>query len=468
MTVRTRFAPSPTGYLHIGGARTALFNRLFAKHNKGNFVLRIEDTDVARSTPESINAILDGMKWLNLDWDEGPFFQSKRFAIYREHTQRLLGKGLAYRCWCTPDELAERRKKALAEGRPPGYDRRCRDRPDTPEGPFAVRFKVPPGVTTFDDLVKGSITFDHTEIEDFVILRSDGTPTYNLCVVVDDSTMEISHVIRGDDHIANTPKQILLARTLGYPVPAFAHLPMILGSDRTRLSKRHGATSVMAYRDMGYLSHALVNYLARPGWSYGDQEIFTPDELVEKFSLEAVGKSSGIFNPEKLLWLNHHYIKESAPEGLIEPLLPILESMGIKAEGDPRLPAIIKTLQERARTLEEMAKAGLFYFKVEIEYDKKAAEKFLTSDKVEVLETLVEKLSGLEPFTEQNVEEAFNAILDEKGLKLGPVAQPVRVALTGGTVSPGIFETVSALGNAKTVERLKKAISYIKTAATVT
>jgi glutamyl-tRNA synthetase len=331
-----------------------------------------------------------------------------------------------------------------------------------------VRFKVPPGVTTFDDLVKGSITFDHAEIEDFVILRSDGTPTYNLCVLVDDSTMEISHVIRGDDHIANTPKQILLAAALGYPVPAYAHLPMILGPDRTRLSKRHSATSVMAYRDMGYLSHALVNYLARLGWAYGDQEIFTPDELVEKFSLEAVGKSSGIFNPDKLIWLNHHYIKESAPEALIEPLVPILESMGIKAGGDPRLPAIIKTLQERARTLEEMVKAGLFYFKVEIEYDKKAAGKFLTSDKVEVLETLVEKLSGLEPFSEENVEEAFKAILDEKGLKLGPVAQPVRVALTGGTVSPGIFETVSALGNAKTVERLKKAISYIKTAATVT
>jgi glutamyl-tRNA synthetase len=462
MTIRTRFAPSPTGYLHIGGARTALFNWLFARHNRGKFVLRVEDTDVARSTPESIAAIIDGMKWLGLEWDEGPSFQSKRFDVYREHTQRLLKKGAAYRCWCTPEELGERRKAALAEGRTPMYDGRCRERGEAPEGPYAIRFKVPPGVTPFHDIVKGDISFDHKEIEDFVILRSDGTPTYNLCVVVDDATMEINYVIRGDDHITNTPKQILLYEALGYPAPGFAHLPMILGPDRTRLSKRHGATSVMAYRDMGYLPHALVNYLARLGWSYGDQEIFSLDELIEKFSLEAVGKSSGIFNPEKLLWLNQHYIKESAPDGLIEPLLPFFESMGVKAAGDKRLPAIIKTLEERARTLEEMARAGLFYFREEVEYDKKAAKKFLTTDKVEILETLIEKLSTLEPFTEGKVEEVFNAILDKKGLKLGSVAQPVRVALTGGTVSPGIFETIEALGRVKTVQRLKKAASYIK------
>lgn len=465
MTVRTRFAPSPTGHLHIGGARTALFNWLFARHNKGAFVLRVEDTDVARSTPESIAAIVDGMKWLELDWDEGPFFQSKRFEIYREDAEKLLNEGRAYRCWCTPEELAERRKKALAEGSPPGYDGRCRDRTDTPQGPHAVRFRVPPGSTTFNDLVKGTITFNHAELEDFVLLRSDGTPTYNLCVVVDDSTMEISHVIRGDDHIANTPKQMLLAGALGYTLPAFAHLPMILGSDRTRLSKRHGATSVMAYKEMGYLPHALVNYLARLGWSHGDQEIFSLDELIEKFTLEVVGKSSGVFNPEKLLWLNQHYIKEAAPEELAGPLVTILETMGVKAAGDPRLPAIIKTLQERAGTLEEMAKAGLFYFKEEIGYDKKAAAKFLTAERAEIFETIAAKLALLEPFTEEKVEEVFKAIVEEKGVKLGKVAQPVRVALTGGSVSPGIFETIAALGPDRTVDRLKDAISYIKSAA---
>jgi glutamyl-tRNA synthetase len=467
MTVRTRFAPSPTGYLHIGGARTALFNWLFARHHGGKFVLRIEDTDVARSTRESIAAILDGMKWLGLDWDEGPFFQSQRLEIYRDHADRLLKKGLSYRCWCTPEELEARRKAALAGGRPPGYDGRCRERTDEPEGPYAVRFKVHPGTIPFHDLVKGPISFDLKEIEDFVILRSDGTPTYNLSVVADDSTMEINYVIRGDDHVANTPKQILLYEALGYPVPRFAHLPMILGSDRTRLSKRHGATSVMAYREMGYLPHALVNYLARLGWSHGDQEIFSLSELIEKFSLEAVGKSSGVFNPEKLLWLNHHYIKESSPDALIEPLLPFVESMGIKAAGDVRLPAIINTLKERAKTLKEMAEAGLFYFKEDVEYDEKAAKKFLTPDRAGIFETLVEKLSTLEPFTEGKVEEVFNAILEEKGLKLGKVAQPVRVALTGTTVSPGIFETIAALGKTKTVQRLKKAASYINETSTL-
>src|SRR3990172_2190457 len=265
MTVRTRFAPSPTGYLHIGGARTALFNYLFARRNRGEFILRIEDTDAARSTGESTDAILEGMKWLGLDWDEGPYYQSRRFTIYREHAEKLLEKGLAYRCFCTPEELEERRKRALEQGHPPKYDGRCKTRNAQPGKPSAVRFSVPPGKTFFKDMVKGDISFDHSEIEDLVILRSDSTPTYNLCVVVDDATMGISHVIRGDDHINNTPKQILLYEALGYTVPAFAHLPMILGPDRSRLSKRHGATSVLAYKEMGYLPHALVNYLARLG-----------------------------------------------------------------------------------------------------------------------------------------------------------------------------------------------------------
>ncbi|MBI3753786.1 MAG: glutamate--tRNA ligase, partial [Deltaproteobacteria bacterium] len=389
MEVRTRFAPSPTGYLHIGGARTALFNWLFARHHKGKFILRIEDTDVARSTEESTQAILDGMQWLGLNWDEGPYFQSKRFELYREHAYKFLEMGKAYKCYCAPEELEQRRKDALAQGRPPKYDGRCRDieskgqrvTESKPQNkPFAIRFKVPPGTTLVKDIIKGNIAFDHNEIEDLIILRSDGTPTYNLCVVVDDATMEITHVIRGDDHLNNTPKQIMLYEAFDYPIPKFAHLPMILGSDKTRLSKRHGATSVISYKEMGYLPHALVNYLARLGWSCGDQEVFTIEELTEKFSLENVGKSSGVFNPEKLLWLNHHYIKESGPDELAKLLLPFLEAKGYDVGANlvfaPKgrlqespLPAIVKNLQERSKTLVEMADAAEFYFKEDIVYE---------------------------------------------------------------------------------------------------
>ena len=465
MTVKTRFAPSPTGYLHIGGARTALFNWLFARHNKGQFVLRIEDSDVARSTEESAQAILEGMSWLGLDWDEGPFFQSRRFDIYRAHAERLLDEGvLAYRCYCTPEELKERREAAMKEGRPPMYDGRCRQRSDAPALPYAVRFKVPPGATSFKDLVKGGVSFDNSQIEDLVILRSDGTPTYNFCVVVDDATMNITHVIRGDDHINNTPKQMLLYRALGYEVPEFAHLPMILGSDRTRLSKRHGATSVTAYREMGYLPHALVNYLARLGWSFGDQEIFSPEELIEKFTLENVGKSSGVFNPEKLLWLNQHYIKSSPSGELREEFLSRLKALGVDASADPRLDAIIKTLLERSKTLAEMAESALFYFVEQVAFDEKSARKFLTPEAAPLFAELAEGLKALDAFTEEGIEGAFNDILDRKGLKLGKLAQPVRVALTGGTVSPGIFEMIAALGRERSVKRLEGAVEFIEAA----
>ncbi|MBI5560314.1 MAG: glutamate--tRNA ligase [Deltaproteobacteria bacterium] len=459
MTVRTRFAPSPTGYLHIGGARTALFNYLFARHNRGQFVLRIEDTDAARSTGESLNAILEGMLWLDLKWDEGPYYQSKRLGLYREAAAQLLEKNLAYRCWCAPEELEERRKLALKENRPPRYDGRCRTRPAQPAQPFAVRFRVPPGKTFFNDMIKGGISFEHAELEDLVLLRSDSTPTYNLCVVVDDAAMRITHVIRGDDHIANTPKQILLYEALGGTVPSFAHLPMILGSDKTRLSKRHGATSVMAYKEMGYLPHALVNYLARLGWSSGDEEIFGMNELIEKFSLENVGKSSGVFNPEKLLWLNHHYIK-TTPAGELKPLLlQHLKTLGVDAARDERCEAIISTLRERAKTLKEMAEASLFYFREKISYEEKAAKKFLTHEILEPLKLLSKKLKKVEPFSEDNVKKAFDEVLEETGLKLGELAQPVRVALTGGTVSPGIFEMIAALGKEKTIERIEESLT---------
>ena len=463
MTVRTRFAPSPTGYLHIGGARTALFNYLFAKKHGGKFILRVEDTDVLRSTEESVKAILDGLRWLGLDWDEGPYYQSKRFDLYREHAQKLLDSGRAYRCWCTPEELEERRKKALQEGRPPKYDGRCRFRTDTPEGPSAVRFKVDAGRTVVDDRIRGKVAFDHEQIEDFVVLRSDGTPTYNLCVVVDDATMEISHVIRGDDHLNNTPKQILLYEALGYSLPEFAHLPMILGPDRTRLSKRHGATSVTAYREMGYLPHALVNYLARLGWSYGDEEIFSKEELIEKFSLENVGRSPGVFNPEKLLWLNQHYIKETPDEELARLLVPHLKSLGVDASSDSRLVKIVATLKERSRTLKEMAEAGLFYFVEEVEYDPKAARKFLTPERLGVLEELIEMLEKLKRFSEKEIEGVFRTLMEKRGLKLGHMAQPVRVALSGRSVSPGIFETMEAMGRDMTIKRLKRAVEFIKT-----
>lgn len=464
MEIRTRFAPSPTGYLHIGGARTALFNWLFARQHKGKIILRIEDTDVARSTEESVQAILDGMQWLGLNWDEGPYFQSKRFDIYREHAYKLIEMDKAYKCFCTPEELEQRRKDALVQGRPPKYDGRCRNKKDEPDKTFAIRFKAPPGTTLVKDIVKGNIAFDNNEIEDLIILRSDGTPTYNLCVVVDDATMGITHVIRGDDHLNNTPKQMLLYEAFGYPLPLFAHLPMILGSDKARLSKRHGATSVMAYKEMGYLPHALVNYLARLGWSYKDQEIFTIEELTKAFSLEDVGKSSGVFNPEKLLWLNHHYIKESRTDELEKLLSPFLEAKGydVGAHGRAPLPNIIKTVQERSKTFVEMADAAEFYFKEDIVYEEKAAQNFLTQDMTPMFETLISGLESLSDFTHETIEAVFNNIINERGIKLGKIAQPARVALTGGTVSPGIFEVIENLGREKTVARLKKAVAFVK------
>ena len=462
MEVRTRFAPSPTGYLHIGGARTALFNWLFARHHKGKFILRIEDTDVARSTEESTQAILDGMEWLGLNWDEGPYYQSKRFDLYKEHAYKFLEVDKAYKCFCTSEELEQRRKEAIEQGRPPRYDGRCRSGKAEKNKPFAIRFKVPPGRTLVNDIIKGQVAFENNEIEDLIILRSDGTPTYNLCVVVDDATMEITHVIRGDDHLNNTPKQILMYEAFGYHVPVFAHLPMILGSDKTRLSKRHGATSVMAYKEMGYLPHALVNYLARLGWSHGDQEIFSLEELTEKFSLKNVGKSSGVFNPEKLLWLNAHYIKESRPEYIAKLLIPFLEAKGLKIEGEERLKMAVKTLQERSKTLLEMADSAGFYFKKEILYEEKAAQKFLTRDMLEIFKELVYRMDGLANFAHNAIEAVFDDVVSKKSVKLGKIAQPVRVALTGGTVSPGIFEVIETLGKDETITRLNKAIAFIE------
>ncbi|ALC16579.1 glutamyl-tRNA ligase [Desulfuromonas soudanensis] len=458
--LRVRFAPSPTGYLHVGGARTALFNYLLARKEHGTFILRIEDTDVARSTQESVDAILRAMEWLGLSYDEGPFYQSERFDLYRGKIETLLAEGKAYRCYCTVEELDARREAAMKSGGKPRYDGTCRDRTDHPEGaPFVVRFKSPlEGETTFVDRIKGPITFANDELDDLIIQRSDGTPTYNFVVVVDDAEMGLTLVIRGDDHINNTPRQIVMYQGLDYSVPEFAHVPMILGADKTRLSKRHGATSVMAYREMGYLPEAMVNYLVRLGWSHGDQEIFSMEELIEKFSLDHVGRAAGVFNPEKLLWLNAHYIKTGDPVRLGELLKEYLGNIAVDTKGGPEITAVVKTLQERARTMVEMAEGAAFYFKKEVDYDPEAVAKFLTSDKKPIFESLIAGLASCGEWNHDGIAAVFAAVMEENGLKLGKIGPSVRVALVGGTSSPGIYEVLEVLGQAESLRRLRLAL----------
>ncbi|MEA3543883.1 MAG: glutamate--tRNA ligase [Thermodesulfobacteriota bacterium] len=458
--LRVRFAPSPTGYLHIGGARTALFNYLLAKNQNGTFVLRIEDTDVVRSTQESVDAILDAMQWLGLTYDEGPLYQSDRFELYQQKVQQLLDQGQAYRCYCTAEELAAKREKAKQEGRKPKYDGTCRHRTDQPDAPYVVRFKLPEEreETTFVDRIKGSICFRHEELDDLIIQRTDGTPTYNFVVVIDDAEMGINLVIRGDDHINNTPRQILLYEALGYSIPEFAHVPMILGADKKRLSKRHGATSVMAYQEMGYLPEALVNYLVRLGWSFGDEEIFGMTDLIEKFSLDNVGRSAGVFNPEKLLWLNSHYIKTGDPLRLAELLKPFLVQQGIDINGGPDLLAVVEGLQERSATLIEMAAGAEFYYVGQVNYDEKGQKKFLKAEQQELFILLLEKLGTCTAFTEEHLEAAFAEVMEQTGLKFGKVAQPLRFSLTGGAPSPGIYDVLQVLGRDVVLQRIKQAI----------
>ncbi len=465
--VRVRFAPSPTGHLHIGGARTALFNWLFARHNKGVFILRIEDTDRSRSTEEYIEAIIEGMKWLGLDWDEGPYRQTDRLEIYKSYVNKLLKENKAYYCYCSPEELEERRRLALAQGKPPKYDGRCRELKEPVPGRIpAVRFKMPQaGTTVVDDLIRGRVSFDNEQLDDFIIMRSDGTPTYNFCVVVDDVDMRITHVIRGDDHLNNTPKQIQIYRALNYEIPQFAHLPMILGADKTRLSKRHGATSVMAYKEMGYLPEALLNYLVRLGWSYKDQEIFSKEELIEKFSLENIGKSAAVFNPEKLLWLNSHYINASTPERLYELVRPFLIKEGIIKEDTEIdiqwISKAIATLKERSRTLVELANSLRYYIIDDIEIDEEAKEKFINEKTIGYLRRVRELLSGMDGFESKTLEEAFKKLISELGVKLSEVAQPLRVAITGKTVSPPIFDVLSVIGKERTLRRLDRVIKTL-------
>lgn len=467
-TVRVRFAPSPTGHLHIGGARTALFNWLFARQKNGIFILRIEDTDRTRSTEEYIDSIIEGLKWLGLDWDEGPYRQTDRFDIYKNYAEKLIREGKAYYCYCTAEELEQRRQEALAQGRTPKYDGRCKKIKEPVKGRNPViRFDMPKkGEVIVKDMIKGDVVFDNSMLDDLIIMRSDGTPTYNFTVVVDDVDMNITHVIRGDDHLNNTPKQIHIYKAFGYEIPMFAHLPMILGSDRARLSKRHGATSVLAYRDLGYLPEALVNYLVRLGWSYGDQEIFTRDELIRYFSFDNVGKSSAIFNPEKLLWLNSNYMINSKNEELANLVIPFLKREGIINEKESIdigwLSKLIGILKERNKTLVELAKSIKVYMSDEFEYDEKAKNKFLIKDNLDNLIKIYELLKGLNNFTSYEIERIFHEFTVKNNLKLGKIAQPVRVSVTGRAESPGIYEVLEILGRDKTLRRLERAISMIR------
>ncbi|SFM66339.1 glutamate--tRNA ligase [Thermodesulforhabdus norvegica] len=462
--VVTRFAPSPTGYLHIGGARTALFNWLFARHNNGTFILRIENTDTQRSTQEYTQSILEALTWLGLNWDEGPYFQTDRLDIYRDFARKLYESGWAYYCECDPEDVERRRREAQKAGLKPRYDRRCRDKGLDPGPGRALRFRCPEsGSTVLHDIVKGPIVFDNSELDDLVLIRRDGMPTYNFTVVVDDITMGITHVIRGDDHVNNTPKQILLYHALGAPLPVFAHVPMILGPDRTRLSKRHGATSVLAYRDMGYLPEAIVNYLARLGWSHGDQEIFSREELIEKFSLENIGTSASVFDIEKLRWLNGHYIRSKKPEELCALLKPFLQKCGYPPKPDEYILKAAITLQPRCSTLEELAQLMNFYMTDRFEYEESGVKKFFVPEILPILEDIVEYLEQIEKLDEKELEVYFRNLAEKKGIKLKMIAQPVRLALTGRTASPGLFEIMSILGKEEVINRLKRACEYIRT-----
>jgi glutamyl-tRNA synthetase len=479
VTVCTRYAPSPTGSLHIGNVRSGLFAYLFARHNGGRFILRIDDTDQERSTQESLEEIVQSLQWLGIEWDAGPpdqhYFQSSRFDRYREAAVRLLREGKAYPCYCTAQELEAKRRQAEREHRKPGYDGTCRDKPYPPDLPlpdrgagrnYTIRFRTPhEGQTVVEDLVKGHSVFENSELDDLIIFRSDGVPTYNFATVIDDADFEITHVVRGDDHLPNTPRQIQILLALGFTPPAYAHLPMVMGPDGKPLSKRHGATSVFAYRDAGYFPQALLNYLARLGWSHVDQEIFSKQELIDYFGFEECGKSPGIFNPEKLLWLNFHYLKERTPAQLACEVIPFIEKRGYKIPGDEAwLEKMVTTLRERAKTLVELVDFAHFYLSDDITIDPKAAAKFLKSEIAQPLRELAAGIAALpEECAESAVQAVFEQLLARFGLKLGQLAQPVRVALTGGTVSPGIYEVIAVLGRSRTVERLNRALALINT-----
>ena len=457
MTVRVRFAPSPTGDLHVGSARSALFNHLFARAKGGIWVLRIEDTDEERNKQEAIRGILEGFEWLGLRYDEGPFYQSERKALYRERAEALLAKGGAYRCVCTVEELDARRKAADAAKRPYRYERTCRDR-KVPEGlPFVLRAKLPAdGEVVFADRVLGEIRTSNRELDDFVILRANGTAIYNFCVVVDDVDMGITHVIRGNDHVANTPKQIHLYRLMGKEPPVFAHIPMIHGADGKKLSKRHGPVGILTWRDLGYLPEAMLSYLARLGWGHGDQEEFTREELERLFDLEGVNASAAVFDVKKLDWVNGRVIRRLAVPDLQARLRPLLEARGFDP-GVPWLPTAVRALQERSITMAQMADGLAPFYAPTVVFDAKAKQKFLTAESLPRLASLADAVAGVEPFQAGPIGAAAEAWLAREGLDLKNVGQAVRVALTGSGVSPPLWDTMEVLGREKTLARLRGA-----------
>ncbi len=462
--VRTRFAPSPTGFLHVGGVRTALFSWLYARHHDGEFILRIEDTDQERSTQESVQAILEGMAWLGLDYDEGPFYQTQRYARYQQIAQQLLDEGQAYRCTCSKERLETLREAQLTAKEKPRYDGYCRDKnlPASKE-PHVVRFKNPQmGVVSFTDQVYGEIHVENNQLDDLILMRSDGHPTYNFAVVIDDWDMQITHVIRGDDHINNTPRQINLFRALNAPVPVFAHLPMILGDDGKRLSKRHGAVSVLQFKELGFLPHALLNYLVRLGWSNGDQEIFNREEMIATFDLKNVSRGVSSFNYDKLYWLNQHYQKSDSPETVAEALSWHFIQQGIDSSQGPKLVDLIPVQAERCKTLVEICEKSRYFYEDTIEYDEAAVKKHLRPVVLEPLEALYKQLSQLENWTPDALQECINNVSAEFDINMGKIAQPLRVAITGGSMSPAIDVTLAFIGKQRTINRLDYALESIR------
>ncbi|XOV78848.1 MAG: glutamate--tRNA ligase [Aestuariibacter sp.] len=463
MTVVTRFAPSPTGYLHVGGARTALYSWLYTKSQGGRFVLRIEDTDLERSTQEAIDAILEGMQWLGLDWDDGPYYQTKRFERYKELIQQLLDEGKAYKCFMPAQELDAIREAQMAKGEKPRYPGTWRDRTDHPENqPFVIRFKNPlSGKVLINDHIRGKIEIDNSELDDLIIQRSDGSPTYNFCVVVDDWDMNVTHVVRGEDHINNTPRQINILNALGAPVPEYAHVSMILGDDGKKLSKRHGAVSVMQYRDDGYLPEALLNYLVRLGWSHGDQEIFSREEMIELFNLDAISPSASAFNTEKLIWLNQHYMKTLAPAEVAKHLAWHFADQGIATNVGPALEEIVKIQADRVKTLKEMAQISRYFFEDYESFDEKAAKKHLRPVAKDALVLAQQKLQAITDWQPETIQNAINSTAEELEVGMGKVGMPLRVAATGSGNSPSLDVTLNLLTKAQVVQRIDKALKFI-------
>lgn len=464
MTTTTRFAPSPTGYLHVGSVRTALYCWLYAKHQKGRFILRIEDTDKERSTNENVNVILEGMRWLGLDWDEGPVYQTKRFERYKEVIEELKAKNAVYPCFCSKERLEALREEQMAKKIKPRYDGCCRHL--TPEEqdlnqPHVIRFRQPSeGEVIINDTVRGQVTVDNGELDDLILVRSDGTPTYNFCVVVDDADMGVTHVIRGEDHISNTPRQINVLQALGKEPPAYAHIPMILGDDGKKLSKRHGAVSVLQYKEEGFLPQALLNYLVRLGWSYGDQEIFTLDEMIEYFDLVDVNKAASAFNTEKLLWLNQHYIKTLPVDEVAKAFAWQCDFQGLSTEDGPELTEVVSALCERATTLKEMVEMARYFYEP-ITIDEKAGQKHLKAVVKPALEAFTEALGQLKDYRAETIHQLINEIAERFELKMGKIAQPIRVAVTGNTMSPSIDLTLLLIGQKRATERLQAALKGI-------